>query len=259
MNGPPVPIAGLLWDMEMKLPSVGQEPADRLRAALRHVDERTESSLNVADGMRLESSRIDLRRAKVIGFFSLPSLSLAEENPQAYNNAIAAAPLGSGACEHCGTGIRHHVIICDETGRQAFIGTTCAEQVGSEDVRRCVREHKTSEQIALEDVERSACNAKTSALEVARKEKRARVAVKVSGLADQLADGRNGFCDSVARGLREGDLPTGRGLSIVIDILAKKHGRRGSKAYNAAWDTVAAQFDDAAAILAEETPSNFSA
>jgi hypothetical protein len=50
-----------------------------------------------------------------------------------------------------------------------------------------------------------------------------------------------GFLESIAAGLREGKAPTGRGLDILIEIIAKHAGRRGSKAYNDAHDALTGQ------------------
>lgn len=50
-------------------------------------------------------------------------------------------------------------------------------------------------------------------------------------IANELADNNGGFRDSVAKDMKNGYIPQGRGLSITIDILSKMRGRRGSKAY----------------------------
>lgn len=91
----------------------------------------------------------DLRTAEVVGFFSLPSPSLAEYNPAAYNSAMADAPAGSGSCAFCGNGIRHHVVVI-AGGRRAFIGTDCAARIGGT-VGECVRQGVTSAKKAERD------------------------------------------------------------------------------------------------------------
>jgi len=92
-------------------------------------------------------SGLDLTNAVVVGFFSLPSPSLAGHNPAAYQAAMREIPKGAGSCQHCGTGILHHVVIRIGAS-QHFIGCDCANRVGSPMVRRCVREKLTAEQIA---------------------------------------------------------------------------------------------------------------
>lgn len=90
---------------------------------------------------------LNLQKATVVGYFSLPSLSLAEHNPTAYNNAMSDAPEGAGSCGHCGTGILHHTVIRLEDGSRAFIGTSCAEKVGTARIKSCIRQKMTEEQM----------------------------------------------------------------------------------------------------------------
>lgn len=90
---------------------------------------------------------MNLKSASVIGFFSLPSPSLGEANPEAYNLAMLEAPAGAGSCQHCGKGILHHVVVRLATGETGFIGTDCAMKVGDEAVRRSVRDRLTAEEM----------------------------------------------------------------------------------------------------------------
>lgn len=55
------------------------------------------------------------------------------------------------------------------------------------------------------------------------------------------------FCQSIVQGLGAGKLPTGRGLQIVLEILAKWAGRAGSKAHNARLAELEAKFSFAPA------------
>jgi hypothetical protein len=50
-----------------------------------------------------------------------------------------------------------------------------------------------------------------------------------------LSEAYGGFAKDVANGLREGRQPSGRGVTIMLEIIAKTAGRRGSKAYEAAY------------------------
>jgi len=54
---------------------------------------------------------------------------------------------------------------------------------------------------------------------VAEKTARLEALKPIIALADDLEDGRGGFRDSVASDLRNGILPTPRGIEIVIEIL----------------------------------------
>ena len=70
-------------------------------------------------------------------------------------------------------------------------------------------------------------------------------------LAEQMRDGGGGCRDSVADEMARGSLPSGRGRSIAIDILAKAAGRRNSKAYEDARDAVTTIFEQAEALEAQ--------
>lgn len=89
---------------------------------------------------------MSLKSAKIAGFFSLPSQSIAEHNPSAYAMAMREAPPNSGSCSHCGTGIRHHVVIEDETGNRRFIGLDCAQKIGAGSDPRQIAYRMTDEQ-----------------------------------------------------------------------------------------------------------------
>ena len=127
---------------------------------------------------------LDLTNAVVIGFFSLPSPSLAEQNPSAYNAAMREVPAGAGSCQHCGTGILHHVVIRIGTERY-FIGCDCANRVGSPMVRRCVREGLTAEQIEQRE---AAAKASQAAWQVAEDERQAKRAAALQLRFESLRD-----------------------------------------------------------------------
>lgn len=76
-----------------------------------------------------------LRKSQLIGFWTAPSRSLAEHNPDAYNAALANAPkiAGLGNCSHCGRAITENVIVLGEDGVVRPVGTSCAEWVGVSD------------------------------------------------------------------------------------------------------------------------------
>jgi uncharacterized protein (DUF3820 family) len=87
-----------------------------------------------------------IRTAEIIGYYSLPSPSLAEHNPTAYNLALLSAPRNAGYCSHCGMGIIHHVIICDENGVVRAIGSDCATKVGLDAAQ--IRTKRTHAEVA---------------------------------------------------------------------------------------------------------------
>lgn len=64
----------------------------------------------------------------------------------------------------------------------------------------------------------------------------------ISGLSEAYGY----FAKDVAEGLREGRLPSGRGVTIMLEIIAKNAGRRGSKAYEAAYAEAEAKWEEVA-------------
>jgi len=96
------------------------------------INQRTPASEAAGSGAgNRPAPRTDgLSNAEILGYFSMPTPSLAQHNPAAYERAGASMPKHAGTCSHCGIGIRHHVVIRDAMGRVRFIGTTCAIQVG---------------------------------------------------------------------------------------------------------------------------------
>lgn len=98
-----------------------------------------------------------------------------------------------------------------------------------------------------EIAERAERKAREEAEHAVRVVKLAEIAAQVSDIADRLADGRGGFCDSIASDLRRGVIPQGKPYRIMVEILAKQEGRGGSKAYHAAVDTLEARLEPLAA------------
>lgn len=70
---------------------------------------------------------------RFVGVWSMPSTTLRDANPSAYNNAIAEAPVQHvGACMHCGTGIVDHYIVSDGEGHHFTVGSSCINKVHKE-------------------------------------------------------------------------------------------------------------------------------
>jgi hypothetical protein len=179
---------------------------------------------------------LDLAAAVVVGFFSLPSSSLAEQNPSAYNAALREVPAGAGSCQHCGTGILHHVVIRIGADR-FFIGRDCADRVGSPSVRRCVREGLTAEQIEQREAGAKASQAAWRAAEDKREAERATaLQTRFESLRDIIepleAKGTE-FHASLASQLRSGSLSPRQAEYAVKGILG-----RYSKAKAEQWESI---------------------
>lgn len=155
-----------------------------------------------------------------------------------------------GSCDFCGTAIRHSYRIKSSDGHTHKVGSECIKKAADKGLiseaklakRRADAERKFASHEAKirkhHDAQRAAFGGLTSydvgilLTDLNALQAQADAASRgLSALADELSDGRGGFCDSVAEGLRNGELPSGKGYWITLDILAKKAGRRNSKAY----------------------------
>lgn len=178
-----------------------------------------------------------IRNAEIVGFFSLPPVSLAEHNPAAYESALRDAPAGAGVCSHCGVGIRHHVVIRDAEGVQRFIGTDCAGRVGVE--ADAIRLRLTSAELAERNAKRAAdAAAVQEQLRVAREQRQERLAAraeKVSHVVAILRRFGSDFHDSLADQLLEGPLSDRQ--AYFVCKATSETGRRNKR--NAkAWDDI---------------------
>jgi len=68
----------------------------------------------------------------VVGYYSIPSASLGEHNPTAYNNALAAMPpeFGCGICAFCGAALVHNCLIKSADGKTFSVGSDCVLKTG---------------------------------------------------------------------------------------------------------------------------------
>lgn len=178
---------------------------------------------------------LNLSRVTVVGFFSLPGVhsEVAEAQPQAFQLAWQQAGPNAGTCAACGTGILHHVVVQDEAGAKHYIGTDCAERVGDETVRRCVREKLTTEQLAEKDRQAEARCAEFRAHEAARLAKLAARAEALKDILQGLAVRGTSFHASLAEQLRAGPLSHRQ-----AEFVAKAIHGRCTKKNNDVWCAV---------------------
>ncbi len=158
-----------------------------------------------------------------------------------------------GTCDHCGTGIRYCFQVQSADGVVSEVGSDCIMKAGDRGLRKVVnaeknrkaREKREAVRVANWTAKLDGQRAKYGGMtwnelqDRLHEEDRAWALImarplieKLAPLADRLADGKGGFRDSVAQGLREGNVPASeRALEIIADILGKQEGRGGSKAY----------------------------
>lgn len=195
---------------------------------------------------------------KLVGYASLPSTSLAEANVEAYNNAMrmAVASGAKGVCDYCGALLTNHFIIKDADGKRFCVGCDCVMKIKSEDsmladevhreklrIERVARaEKKDRERLERREATLAKQRERNGGLTDLELHQKAVEEKRLAGLkkglqwaeyAAKLEMVGGNFAESVAAGLRAGELPRGRGMDIMLDILSKLAGRRGSKAFDA--------------------------
>jgi hypothetical protein len=197
---------------------------------------------------------------RFVAVWSAPSKSLQEANPEAYNAQMRSKPeFCHFSCDHCGTCINNHCIIVDATGAKFCVGTDCvlktthtevvskvklALKQKAKAVREAKRQAEQQARQAAYDAELQAQRDANGGLTddqvaykkayEARKEQLARTNAIVAPVVSVLDAAGGDFCFSIAQGYRNGLLPQGRAKDIVIEIVAKQAGKKGSKAYEAA-------------------------
>lgn len=198
---------------------------------------------------------------RFVAVWSAPSKALLEANPSAYNSALLSKPeCCHFSCDHCGTGINNHCIIVDATGKRFAVGTDCVAKTTHTEVVNAVKlalkkkaqaardAKREAEQVARQaayDAELQAQRDANSGLtdsEVAHKKAyaaRQQQLTIVAPVIKALVAAGGDFCFSIAQGYRNGYAPQGRAKDIVIEIVAKQSGRKGSAAYDAALDGAA--------------------
>lgn len=199
---------------------------------------------------------------RFVGIWSAPSKSLCEHNPEAYNNQMRSAPeCCHFSCDHCGTGIMHHCIIKDAEGKLFSVGTDCVAKTEHTEIiskvklalKKKARADREAKLRAKQAANQAAYEAELQAerdtnggltdFEVAqnkaqavRQNKLALAGEITAPVVSILEQSGGDFCLSIARAYSEGSAPTYRAKHIVIEIVAKQAGRKGSKAYEAALD-----------------------
>lgn len=224
---------------------------------------------------KLEELGLGKAPFRIVGFYAMPSRALLEANPTAYNMALKMAPadVSVGTCAMCGVGLTNNYIIRSADGKKHAVGCDCVLKINNTRLTTDIKELQRKARREKKEAERQAKAAAYEAELQAQKDRnggltdyelavkqrqeaeRARLAPQIallSQLADELEDGKYGFCDSVAKDLRNARVPTGRGLTIMLDILAKKAGRVNSKAYAERLEAVTAIINKVA-TLNEET------
>lgn len=193
---------------------------------------------------------------KCVGMAEVPSPSLAAANPAAYNAALRMLPrgYGCGSCAYCGMGLRYNYLIHSADGQTFAVGSECVfktddKRLGAEAKRienakrreesaakRAARDEARRQTFLKRKAEREAAEAVAAAAraEAERPAREARKAAWSFLLPVLRAEYQGAFVRDMIVAIERGDPLGTKPANILADIYAKAHGRRGSKAYNAA-------------------------
>lgn len=221
----------------------------------------------------------------LIGMYSIPSPSLGESNPMAYQSALEAMPrdVSVGSCDYCHTPLVHNFILLSADKKKSVVGCDCVKKVGDRGLEDAIKTKRrevnrearlAARQAAYEaelDAQREANNGKTDA-ELRREriaEREARIEMAMDEVVQILAPLTRGvnatsgpFAADMNRHLREVNLPalSPRMRTIIVEMAAKalSGSRKGSKAYKAKYAELEPLFAQAQtrfdAIMAAEPP-----
>jgi hypothetical protein len=206
---------------------------------------------------------------RYFSMWSPPSKSLQEANPLAYNNAMAMKPACCKfSCDHCGMSITHHCMVEDSEGNQFSVGSSCIGKVDNcenltklkadikdreREKRRIIRDKKRDDHNLKVDQEHELQRQVNGGLtdwelqEQERKEALEMAKALYLDAASYFVDamtGKGSFCDSIILGFSRGNLPTGPGKFITIEIVTKTFGRKNSKAFKENEPLVTAKFEE---------------
>lgn len=183
-----------------------------------------------------EKSGLGVAPFRCVGFASIPSTSLAEQNPTAYNNALAQLPkgIGCGSCAYCGTAIMHNFIVQSSDGQRFVVGSDCVAKTGDAGLIKEVRAERLRVVREKREATRSLKRSEREALWAAeRKARAATFAVEHADLIKRASAFDIDFLRSVIeRGLAGGFI-SDRALAAVIKVVEEQEQaavrRRNSK------------------------------
>jgi hypothetical protein len=205
---------------------------------------------------------------RVVGLFSFPSKSLAEHNPNAYNNHMQSIPkdVVCGSCAFCHTALTHNYIVQSADGKKFVVGSDCVKKTGdlglAEQIKLIDRQLRTEARMkAMEADAKAKLNKERDAnggltneemfqlkkaeILKAREPIESLIVEKLSPFTKALNQANGPFAHDMLVQLSQCNLDlTSRTVRIIIDIAAKAAGRANSKAYNQRFEELEILWDE---------------
>jgi len=214
-----------------------------------------------------EMSGMGFAPYKFVAIWTAPTIDESGNNIEAYNLDMKHRPeCCNFACAHCGTAIMIHCIVENAQGKQYAVGSDCISKHDREgcadatliavrqrrrDLDREKREAKRQRDHEkylntvcndLGETNRERQTREYAEEQQAQKDRENNVMNKWGFLIDALRNAGD-FGRGMATSIENGREPYGRGVDIALEIYAKQFGRRGSKAFNEAFDSAEAKIN----------------
>jgi len=219
-----------------------------------------------------EFSNIGKAPFSIKGIASLPEHSLAEHNPHAYHLAMSELPkgYGLGTCAVCGQALKNNALIIDDNGNKFSVGLDCVKKAGDKGLqeevkliqaeqRRTQRELDRVARVKAKEQEQRKINKGLTDEELYAKHLKSAQTLHNKSMIKfheqsepfitTLHKQGGFFCQGMAENLEMGIIPTLGAQLTIIDIMAKQHGRKNSKAFLEHKPTYKKQFNALVKIL----------
>lgn len=220
-----------------------------------------------------EASGLGKAPFQLVGFYSIPSASLAEQNPQAYHNELALMPKGisCGTCCYCGTSLKNNFIVRSADDKTFVVGCDCVEKIGDKGLINAIKLLKRQQRIeekqrrldeqnkelsrryAERDANERAANNGFTVAELKEQQHRQyieQVVEIVAPITNVLHRSYGDFAAQMCEHLNKGalDVITPNMQRIILEIVSKSFGRKNSAQYNEAYDEMSMLFEQARSL-----------
>lgn len=169
-----------------------------------------------------------------VGFAAIPSPSLAEKNPSAYQNAMNDLPrgVGCGTCAHCGTAILNNFIIESSDDNRFVVGCDCVAKTGDAGLVKEVRTERLRIVREKREAGRRLARSEREALWTAERKSRGAVfAIEHADLVKRAGPYMDvGFIQSVIERGLAGGFMSDKALAAVYRVIADQEARDARRA-----------------------------
>ena len=122
-------------------------------------DQNTTTDIHV-----FEAAGLGMAPFKFLYVWTMPSVSLLEANPEAYNNAMASGNFkGKGSCQYCFHYIVNHYVLESADGKVFAVGSECILKAGDFGLSSAVKAAKKAKNAEIRKTKKASKNAERQA------------------------------------------------------------------------------------------------